>query len=149
MLSFLKKTTRRRQYHQSKLNLGYYPVAYVDYPVAYVEYPVAYVDYPVAYVDYPVAYVEYPVEKTYKFSKTHFYYQFDAKLGQIVPMLVIRFFNRTPGSEKRDFLYKTTDIPPPRPLCYIYIYIYIYRRLGGVQPGNRFVSCARARGSDA
>ena len=49
MWSFFKKTTRRRQYHQSKLNLGDYPVAYVDYPVAYVDYPVAYVEYPVAF----------------------------------------------------------------------------------------------------
>ena len=45
--SFFKKTTRRRQYHQSKLNFGDYPVAYVDYPVAHVDYPVAYVEYPV------------------------------------------------------------------------------------------------------
>ena len=44
MWSFFKKTTRRRQYHQSKLNLGDYPVAYADYPVAYVDYPVAYVE---------------------------------------------------------------------------------------------------------
>ena len=88
--SFFKKTTRRRQYHQSKLNLG----------------------------DYPVAYVEYPVEKINKFAKTHFYYQFDAKLGQIVPMLVIRLFNQTPGSEQRDFYIKLPIYRPWWLICY-------------------------------
>ena len=99
--------------------------------MAYVDYPVAYVDYPVAYVDYPVAYVEYPVEKIDKFTRTHLYYQFDAKLGQIVPMLVIRLFNQTPGSEKRDFLYKTPDIPPQRPICYVLFHRIRLKQLVG------------------
>ena len=40
---------------------------------------------------------------------------------QILPLPVIRLFNQTPGSETRDLLYKTPDIPPQRPICEFHI----------------------------
>ena len=49
-------------------------------------------------------------------------------LGQILPMPVIRLFNQTPGSGKHDFVYKTPDIPPQRPICY---YILSVRTASG------------------